>query len=132
MTLEELAETANEHAEAIAAAFANIPGIDLSEEIDDDEWERRLVHCEELPGLTENQQARMNGIGIALREIRREIEDRDPEGPEVETTVEKIRHEISREALEDVSDRIMEAAHNIYAQFMEINEEDGDDDISDQ
>lgn len=132
MTLEELAETVDERAEAIAVAFARMMGIDLSEEIDDDEWERRLVNCEELPGLTENQQARMNGIGIALREIRREIEDRDPEGPEVETTIEKIQHEMAREALEDVSERIMEAAHNIYAQFMEINEEDGDDDISDQ
>lgn len=37
MTLEELAETANEHAEAIAAAFANILGIDLNEEDGDDD-----------------------------------------------------------------------------------------------
>lgn len=85
---------------------------------------KKIQNGEDLPGLTDMQQAEMNGLYTALKEIDNEYEDRDPDGEDVEDTWQKLKFEAGREALQDAYDRIVGEAHNLYIYFLESNGED--------
>lgn len=69
---------------------------------------------EELPGITDHQQAVMDGFYGAIKEVKAEYDDRDPHGEDVDTLCQQIRHEIAQEALRDVYERIVLAAQQFY------------------